>query len=122
MSTPAKKRSTRGASPTARRAGIPVPSSDLVGVTDAAVQDEPGAVAVSSVPFGEVEDSGLRIVGIGASAGGLEALERFLSSVPAGSRLALVIVQHLDPTHEGMLAELLQRSTSMRVAQVKDRT
>jgi len=62
------------------------------------------------------------IVGIGASAGGLEALEAFLRNVPENSGIALVIVQHLDPTHKGIMAELLQRATSMKVMQVKDRT
>jgi len=61
------------------------------------------------------------IVGIGASAGGLEALELFLANVPAESGMAFVIVQHLDPTYKGMLVELLQRSTPMQVFQVKDR-
>ncbi len=62
------------------------------------------------------------IVGIGASAGGLEALEHFLGHVPARSGMAFVIVQHLDPTHKGILPELLQRATDMRVVQVRDRT
>ena len=62
------------------------------------------------------------IVGIGASAGGLEALEQFLSRVPPGSGMAFVIVQHLDPTHKGIMPELLQRATGMKVVQVKDRT
>ncbi|MBN2505336.1 MAG: PAS domain-containing protein [Verrucomicrobia bacterium] len=62
------------------------------------------------------------IVGIGASAGGLEALEQFLAHVPAGSGMAFVIVQHLDPTHKGIMPELLQRATVMKVIQVKDRT
>jgi len=62
------------------------------------------------------------VVGIGASAGGLEALEQFLQHVPADSGLAYVIVQHLDPTHKGIMSELLQRATAMPVAQVKDRT
>ncbi|MBS3776602.1 MAG: PAS domain-containing protein [Bacteroidales bacterium] len=60
------------------------------------------------------------VVGIGASAGGLEALEQFLGNVPEDSGLAYVIVQHLDPTQEGMLPELLQRSTKMNVYQAKD--
>lgn len=51
------------------------------------------------------------IVGIGASAGGLEALEQFLGHVPVGSHMAFVIVQHLDPTHKGIMPELLQRAT-----------
>jgi chemotaxis methyl-accepting protein methylase len=62
------------------------------------------------------------IVGIGASAGGLEALEQFLGRVPTGSGMAFVIVQHLDPTHKGIMPELLQRGTRMKVLQVKDRT
>jgi two-component system, chemotaxis family, CheB/CheR fusion protein len=62
------------------------------------------------------------IVGIGASAGGLEALEQFLANVPVGSGMAYVIVQHLDPTHKGIMPELLQRATAMKVIQVKDRT
>ncbi len=62
------------------------------------------------------------VVGIGASAGGLEALEEFFSVVPVDSGMAFVVVQHLDPTHTGMLPGLLQRSTRMVVAQVKDGT
>src|SRR5713226_289817 len=61
------------------------------------------------------------IVGIGSSAGGLEALELFLANVPEGSGMAFVIVQHLDPTHKGIMVELLQRGTTMPVVQVKDR-
>jgi len=61
------------------------------------------------------------IVGIGASAGGLEALELFLKHLPEGSGMAFVIVQHLDPTHKGILVELLQRTTRMPVVQVRDR-
>ena len=61
------------------------------------------------------------IVGIGASAGGLEALEQFLRKVPENSGVAFVIVQHLDPTHKGIMPELLQRVTGMKVFQVSDR-
>ncbi len=62
------------------------------------------------------------IVGIGASAGGLEALEQFLKQVPKSSGMAFVVVQHLDPTHKGIMSQLLQRSTAMRVVLVRDRT
>ena len=62
------------------------------------------------------------IVGIGASAGGLEALELFLQRVQPKSGMAFVIVQHMDPTRKGLLVELLQRATPMPVVQVKDRT
>jgi chemotaxis methyl-accepting protein methylase len=60
------------------------------------------------------------IVGIGASAGGLEALEQFLGGVAPGSGMAFVIVQHLDPTYKGIMPELLQRATAMKVIQVTD--
>jgi two-component system CheB/CheR fusion protein len=56
-----------------------------------------------------------RVVGLGASAGGLEALQQFIANVPAASGLAYVVVQHLDPTHKAMLTELLQRATAMPV-------
>ena len=72
------------------------------------------AVAPSRVSF--------PIIGIGTSAGGLEALEHFLGHVPKNSGMAFVIVQHLDPTRKGIMPELLQRNTGMRVIQVKDRT
>ena len=61
------------------------------------------------------------IVGIGASAGGLEALEQFLGCMPVNTGLAFVVIQHLDPTQKGMLPELLQRITKMKVYQVTDR-
>lgn len=60
------------------------------------------------------------IVGIGASAGGLEALELFLGNVPENSGMAFVVIQHLDPTQKGMLPELLQRITKLQVVPVKD--
>lgn len=69
-----------------------------------------------------VNRAAFSIVGIGASAGGLEAIEGFLRAVPEESGLAFVVVQHLDPTHKGMLAEILQRSTTMPVRQIVDRT
>jgi len=74
----------------------------------------------SSVQAQGVLDS-FPIVGLGASAGGLEALEQFLGHVPKASGLGFVVVQHLDPTHKGIMVELLQRSTSMPVVQIKDR-
>lgn len=61
------------------------------------------------------------IVGIGASAGGLEALEQFLQGVPANSGFAYVIIQHLDPNHKGIMKELLQRNTKMKVFEATDK-
>ncbi|MBE0502885.1 MAG: PAS domain-containing protein [Desulfuromonadales bacterium] len=82
-------------------------------------QETPPVVPEKILP--RQKDSLFPIVGIGASAGGLEALEIFLSHVPPGSGLAFVIVQHLDPTHQGIMPELLQRITAMKVFQAKDR-
>ena len=62
------------------------------------------------------------MVGIGASAGGLEALDLFLRNVPADGGLAFIIVQHLAPTQKDFMVELLQRATAMKVVQVRDRT
>jgi two-component system, chemotaxis family, CheB/CheR fusion protein len=64
--------------------------------------------------------SSFPIVGLGASAGGLEALEQFFGQVPKSSGIGFVVVQHLDPTRKGIMPELLQRFTSMNVLQVKD--
>ena len=61
-----------------------------------------------------------RIVGLGASAGGLAPLEEFLAHVPAASGLAYVVVQHMDPTHKPMLSELLQRATAMPVREAAE--
>ncbi|MBL1263094.1 chemotaxis protein CheB [Methylomicrobium sp. RS1] len=61
-----------------------------------------------------------KIVGIGASAGGLEAFEEFFQHMPADSGLAFVLVPHLDPSHASLLTEILQRSTSMPVVEVQD--
>ena len=60
------------------------------------------------------------IVGIGASAGGLEAFEQFFTHMPANSGIAFVLVQHLDPNRKSMLVELIQRYTRMTVYQVED--
>ena len=58
------------------------------------------------------------VVGIGASAGGLEASKRLLAAVPAGNGMAFVLVMHLDPSHESHIAEILKTVTAMPVAQV----
>lgn len=60
------------------------------------------------------------VVGLGASAGGLEALEQFFRAMPANSGAAFVVVQHLDPSHASLLSEILQRSTTMPVVEAQD--
>jgi two-component system, chemotaxis family, CheB/CheR fusion protein len=64
--------------------------------------------------------SDLPIVGIGASAGGIEALEQFFKAVPADSGLAFVVVTHLSPVRDSMLPDILSRSTRMPVVDARD--
>ena len=60
------------------------------------------------------------IVAIGASAGGLQALESFFSNLPDHPNAAFVVVQHLSPDFKSMMTEILQRRTAMPVTQIKD--
>jgi two-component system CheB/CheR fusion protein len=60
------------------------------------------------------------IVGIGASAGGLETLEQFFRNFPADVGFGFVIIQHLDPKHPSMMASLLQRHTKMPIMEIED--
>ena len=62
------------------------------------------------------------IVGVGASAGGLEAFTQLLKTLGSGTEMAYVLVQHLDPSHESALTDLLARATEMPVRQVTDAT
>src|SRR6185369_7126405 len=64
--------------------------------------------------------SKLVIVGIGASAGGLEALERLFAPMPTDSGLAFVVVQHLSPDFESRMDELLARQTALPIYSVTD--
>jgi two-component system CheB/CheR fusion protein len=61
-------------------------------------------------------------VAIGASAGGLEAYKEFFCALPAEAGMAFVLIQHLDPSHHSLLAEILSKSTQLRVEEVKSGT
>ena len=60
------------------------------------------------------------VVGVGASAGGLEAFKRLLKNIPVDSGMAYVLVQHLDPNHESLLVSLLQKVTKIPVLEISD--
>jgi two-component system, chemotaxis family, CheB/CheR fusion protein len=60
------------------------------------------------------------IVGVGASAGGLDAFKRLLMAIPENSGMAYVLVQHLDPSHPSFLADILQRVTKIPVKEITD--
>jgi two-component system CheB/CheR fusion protein len=66
------------------------------------------------------ETGNFPVVGIGASAGGLDACRKLLDALPAGSGMAFILVQHLDPTHESMMVDLLAGHTTMTVRQATD--
>jgi two-component system, chemotaxis family, CheB/CheR fusion protein len=81
---------------------------------------ENGASALSS-PHGPTADPrDFTVVGIGASAGGLDACRKLMAALPAGHGMAFILVQHLAPTHESMMVNLLSGHTQMTVCQVTD--
>jgi two-component system CheB/CheR fusion protein len=67
----------------------------------------------------KINERGL-IVGIGASAGGLNAFKSFLSNMPTDSGMAFVLIQHLSPDHKSMLTDLLSKATIMPVVEAED--
>ncbi len=66
------------------------------------------------------ENSPSHIVGIGASAGGLEAIEAFFKKMPSNTGVAFVVVQHLSPDHKSLMVELLSKHTDMHVCRAED--
>src|ERR1700693_6266223 len=74
----------------------------------------PGSVTASTESF--------PVVGVGASAGGLEAFTKLLQHLPADTGMAFVLVQHLDPKHESIPASLLSRATKMMVREAAHQT
>ncbi|GJQ64377.1 MAG: chemotaxis protein CheR [Melioribacteraceae bacterium] len=81
-------------------------------------KEHPGS---ESVKQNKTDTLRFPIVGIGTSAGGLETLEQFFGNVPENSGLAFVVIQHLDPTHVGIMPELLTKTTRMKVVQATDK-
>jgi len=91
-----------------------LPATPEKSVKKIAPRIKKGGSAVKKMP------DAFPVVGIGASAGGLEALEAFFRNMPPDPGMAFVVVQHLDPTYKGILTELIQRTTAMRAFQIKD--
>src|SRR2546430_1695147 len=61
------------------------------------------------------------IVGVGASAGGVEALQKLFDAMPSDNGIAFVVIQHLDPNHQSQLAQVLGRHTDMQVTEAADK-
>ena len=96
-------------------------TSNSIPESELSTSHEPGTEPVpthadSSPPRGNP----FPVVGIGASAGGLEAFGQLLSTLPADTGMAFVLVQHLDPQHESLLADILAPLTAMPVLTVRD--
>jgi two-component system CheB/CheR fusion protein len=69
---------------------------------------------------GEHHSTPVLVVGIGASAGGIEALKELFTAMPSDCGLAFAVIQHLEPTHESRMADILGKCTSMKVVQAED--
>jgi len=89
--------------------------------TKAAGKKAPAKAGGDKKPVSPGTTQGFYIVGIGASAGGLEAFEAVFRNMPDNPGMAFVLVPHLDPTHTSILPQLVQKCTHMKVMQVEDR-
>ena len=79
------------------------------------------AQAETGAPRGaEAQREDMFVVGIGASAGGLEALQQFFRFMPANSGLSFVVIQHLAPDYKSLMADILGKYTQMSVLQAED--
>jgi len=76
--------------------------------------------SLNAVTSNKTNNSQFPIVGIGCSAGGLEALESFFMNMPKNNGMAFVVIQHLNPNYISLMPELLQRITPMKVFQASD--
>lgn len=110
----AGKKHTKRTRPKA--AGNPKPAKPrLTRDTNEASPPAPALPARTEV---EAARKGPPVAGIGASAGGLDAFKKLVTAMPADSGIALVLVPHLDPSHESLMVELLARHTAMPVLEV----
>lgn len=96
---------------------VPVEKPSLSGENADNSATQPAAGAIGS---GEKSDSAIPVIGIGASAGGLDAFKKLFSNMPADSGAAFVLVPHLDPTHDSLMVELVARYTNMPVCEARD--
>lgn len=84
------------------------------------IDNVPGTADAPATLDETKESRSFPIIGVGASAGGLEAFTQLLKALPCDTGMAFVLVQHLAPTHASALAEILSRATQMPVTEVQD--
>lgn len=112
---PAKKKETKSQQIKKRKASkISRPPKNVTSAKATSVSRK------KSAPKPRKAHADFPIVGIGASAGGLEALELFFSNVPPETNMAFVIIQHLSPKHKSIMADILMKYTPMKVLPIKD--
>ena len=130
ISKPRRKKCASGSHPTwmerpmaARRKNknqpTPVSADPNPSDTPATASGGPSSETVA-MPTDAAPDRPKFIVGIGSSAGGLEAVKALLEALPADTGMAFVLIQHLDPHHPSALVEILSKATSMPVEEASD--
>ncbi|MBD3307090.1 chemotaxis protein CheB, partial [candidate division KSB3 bacterium] len=91
---------------------------------ETAQQEQPASGDAASTTAGSPSSSeetlGFPIIGVGASAGGLDALKGLFTKMPDDIDMAFVVIQHLDPSHKSMMGDLLQHSTSLKIVEIED--
>src|ERR1043166_6110777 len=103
-----------------RSGASPLQFESCIGV--AMTQDSSDQTSETShQPSDESHKDGFLVVGLGASAGGIQALKRFFAEVPENSGVAYVVILHMSPAHESKLAEILQTTSPIPVTQVSER-
>lgn len=80
----------------------------------------PSAPATIKASESQNLNRGFYIVGIGASAGGLEAFQGFFTHMPSDTGMAFILVPHLDPTHKSIIGDILKKYTDMNIFQAED--
>jgi two-component system CheB/CheR fusion protein len=99
-------------------------ANEQLDMTNKAETQSPELPAMPAEATDDRDDSGegaaFPVVGVGASAGGLEALTQLIKALPADTGMGFVLVQHLAPTHASAMAEILTRVTTMPVVEVQD--
>ena len=108
-----RPRKSGDASSETGRASAPSPSLKAIDTTETTSELASAPRPVPLVPR-------FPVVGVGASAGGLEAFTALLSALPGNTGMAFVLIQHMDPNHQSVLTSLLQKSTVMPVREVID--
>src|SRR5436309_7602893 len=108
----AKKPVKKRAEPAQEETGA-APGSQSPSGSSNEPERSPATSAAPGAAAERPEAPGPPVVGIGASAGGLDAFKKLFIGMPPASGIALVLIPHLDPTHESLMVELLARHTSM---------